>query len=112
MRHLLGLAFPLLTLVYVATAPHPPASALSGLLLVVAVVFLDGRAASAKAQAPPARGWPFTALVIALALIQLATMALFLRAAARGGWRLDLLLVGWFVGNNSGWCSLVVAHEL
>jgi hypothetical protein len=52
LRHLLSLLFPVLTLVYVATGPHRPWEALPGLALVVAVVFLDGRARSVRGPAP------------------------------------------------------------
>lgn len=113
LRHLLSLLFPLLTLAFVATGPHPPWQSLPGLLVVAAVVLLDGRARADPEQPPdPLPRWPFTALVVALAAIQLLTLALFLRMVAVGGWSWDLVLVGWFVGNNSGWGTLVAAHEL
>ncbi|HEX6839021.1 MAG TPA: fatty acid desaturase [Polyangia bacterium] len=115
MRHLLSLVFPLMTFGFVASGPHHPAAALPGIALVAAVVFLDRRARAVSA--PPAddrarAAWPFTALAVALALVQLATLALLVRMIARHGWSWDLVIVGWFVGNNSGWGSLVVAHEL
>jgi alkane 1-monooxygenase len=112
-RHLSSLVFPLLTLSYVATGPHPPWQALPGLAIVVAVVLIDGRARAALH--PPlvnASGWPFTALVCTLAVIQLLTIVLMVRMVRIGGFSIDLLLVGWFIGNNSGWGTLVVAHEL
>jgi alkane 1-monooxygenase len=112
-RHLLSLLFPVLTLVFVATGPHRPWEALPGLLIVAAVVWLDGRARPSRHQpTDAAAGWPFTLLVVALALIQLATIALLVRMVALGGFSIDLILIGWFVGNNSGWGTLVVAHEL
>jgi alkane 1-monooxygenase len=112
-RHLLSLVFPLLTLVFVATGPHPAWQSLPGLAMVIAVVFLDGRTRPVRDQAPPdAPRWPFTALVCALAVVQLTTVALLIRMVAIGGFSIDLILVGWFVGNNSGWGTLVVAHEL
>jgi alkane 1-monooxygenase len=81
--------------------------------LVALVVWLDGRARPAAA-APPLDGpaWPFTALAVTLALVQLATLALLVRLVARHGWSWDLVVIAWFVGNNSGWGTLVVAHEL
>jgi alkane 1-monooxygenase len=113
MRHLLSLVFPLLTLFYVATGPHQPWESLPGLLMVVAVVFLDGRARAVQREAPPPTvSWPFTLLVCVLAAVQLATIVLLMRWVAIGGFHIDLILVGWFVGNNSGWGTLVVAHEL
>ena len=112
MRHLLSLLFPLLTLAFVATGPHSFVAALPGIAIVAALIFVDRRAGAAKT--PPRQGasWPFTALAVTLALVQLATLALLVRMIARHGWSWDLILVGWFVGNNSGWGSLVVAHEL
>jgi alkane 1-monooxygenase len=113
MRHLSSLLFPLLTLGFVATGPHHPAAALPGILLVVVVVLLDGRAGPARAAPRGERpSWPFTALAVTLALVQLATLALLVHMVARSGWSWDLVIVGWFVGNNSGWGTLVVAHEL
>jgi len=113
LRHLSSLLFPALTLGFVATGPHHPAAALPGILLVALVVVLDGRAGPARA-APDAEAatWPFTALAVTLALLQLVTLALLVRMVAVGGWSWGLIVVGWFVGNNSGWGSLVVAHEL
>src|SRR5581483_9892878 len=112
-RHLLSLLFPLLTLIYVATGPHRAWESLPGLALVVAVVLLDGRARAVRDDPPEGvPRWPFTALVCTLAVMQLATVALLVRMVAIGGFTIDLILVGWFVGNNSGWGTLVVAHEL
>jgi alkane 1-monooxygenase len=117
LRHLSSLIFPLLTLVFVATGPHSPWEALPGIPLVVAVVLLDRRARTAPSSLPSppvAEGasWPFTVLAVTLAFVQLATLALLVRMIAREGWSWDLVIVGWFVGNNSGWGTLVVAHEL
>ena len=42
----------------------------------------------------------------------MATLALLVRMVALQGWSWSLVIVGWFVGNNSGWGTLVVAHEL
>src|SRR6185312_3486503 len=111
-RHLLSLLFPVLTLVFVATGPHRAVESLPGILIVAGVIFIDRRARPARAPAHEGPSWPFTALAVALALVQLLTLALLVRMIARGGWSWDLVLVGWFVGNNSGWGSLVVAHEL
>lgn len=113
LRHCLSLLFPVLTLIFVATGPHRPWESLPGLAMVVLVVWLDGRARAARAQ-PPSQGprWPFTALVVALAAIQIATIVLLVRMVAISGFTIDLVLIGWFVGNNSGWGTLVVAHEL
>jgi alkane 1-monooxygenase len=111
MRHLAALALPLLTLLTVATGPHPAWTALLGLPIVVAVVWLDGRKSSPAATGSGSRR-AFTALAVLLAVIQLTTMVLFLRLVSQIGFRWDLILLGWFVGNNSGWGSIVVAHEL
>ncbi len=112
-RHLSSLVLPLLTLVYVATGPHSACQSLPGLAIAVMVVLVDGRARAARDEPPVGvSGWPFTLLVCLLALIQLATLALLVRWVAKSGFTLDLILVGWFVGNNSGWGSIVVAHEL
>jgi alkane 1-monooxygenase len=113
LRHLSSLLFPALTLGFVASGPHHPAAALPGILLVALVTVLDGRAGPARATPDgDAATWPFTALAVTLALMQLATLALLVRMVAVGGWSWGLVVVGWFVGNNSGWGSLVVAHEL
>jgi alkane 1-monooxygenase len=111
MRHLAALVLPLLTLISVATGPHPPWTAPLGLFVVVAVVWLDGRPRRSwsPSSGPP---WAFTALVVTLALMQLVTLALYVRLVAQIGFRWDLIFIGWFVGNNSGWGSIVVAHEL
>jgi alkane 1-monooxygenase len=111
MRHLASLVLPLLTLQFVATGPHPPWQALLGLPVAALVVWLDFRARPARELPSPPRAG-FTLLVVLLALIQLATMALFVRMVALSGFTWDLVLVGWFVGNNSGWGTIVVAHEL
>jgi alkane 1-monooxygenase len=112
MRHLLSLVFPLLTLGFVATGPHRFVEALPGIAIVAAIVMVDKRARATKA--PPRQGasWPFTLLAVTLALVQLVTLALLVRMIAQHGWSWDLIILGWFVGNNSGWGSLVVAHEL
>ncbi|MCU1281845.1 MAG: Alkane-1 monooxygenase [bacterium] len=115
LRHLSSLLFPLLTLGFVATGPHSPIAALPGIAIVAAVVLLDRRARPAAIGSEPTvdgPSWPFTALAIALALVQLATLALLVRMVALQGWSWSLVVVGWFVGNNSGWGTLVVAHEL
>ena len=115
MRHLASFVFPLLTLAFVATGPHRFVAALPGIAIVAAVVFVDKRAGAAKAPPVDEHGgasWPFTLLAVTLALVQLVTLALLVRMIARHGWSWDLIVVGWFVGNNSGWGSLVVAHEL
>lgn len=113
LRHLMSLLFPVLTLIFVATGPHAPLQSLLGLAVVAVVVTIDRRARADLAQ-PPADlpSWPFDALLLLLATIQLATIALFVRLVAVGGWSWSLIVVGWFVGNNSGWGTLVVAHEL
>ena len=113
LRHLLSLLFPTLTLLFVATAPHPAWQSLIGLVIVNAVIVIDARVRSDTAQPPEQLPrWPFDALLIVLATMQLLTIALFVRMVAIGGWSWSLILVGWFVGNNSGWGTLVVAHEL
>ena len=112
MRHLLSLVFPLMTLVFVATGPHGVVGSLPGVAIVVAVVFLDRRAGAAAAPSRAGASWPFTVLAVVLAAVQLATLALLVRMIARHGWSWDLVIVGWFVGNNSAWGSIVVAHEL
>src|SRR4051812_27434033 len=93
-RHLSSLFLPLLTLSYVASGPHRWWEALPGLVLVVVVVLVDGRARAARHQPPTVMpGWPFTALVLALAAIQIATLLLLMRMVALGGFTLDLVLV-------------------
>jgi alkane 1-monooxygenase len=113
LRHLLSLLFPVLTLVFVATGPHHPWQSLPSLGIVALVLLIDRRA-RANPEQPPTDlpSWPFTALLLLLAAMQLTTIALLARVVAIGGWSWDLILVGWFVGNNSGWGTLVVAHEL
>jgi len=112
-RHLLSLVLPLLTLSFVAGGPHPAWQSLPGLLVVVFVVWLDGRVRAAAVEPiVPRREWPFTALLCVLAAIQLLTIFFFIRLVARTGFTIDLILIGWFVGNNSGWGTIVLAHEL
>jgi len=112
MRHVLSLVFPLLTLGFVATMVPVKGQTALAWVIVAAIILVDRRAGAAKAPPRAGASWPFTALAVTLALVQLATLALLVRMIARHGWSWDLVLVGWFVGNNSGWGSLVVAHEL
>jgi alkane 1-monooxygenase len=111
MRHLAALALPLLTFLSVATGPHPAWTALIGLPIVVAAVWLDGRPRRGWTPSAGPR-WAYTLLVVVLALMQLATIVLFVRMVGQIGFRWDVVLLGWFIGNNSGWGSIVVAHEL
>jgi alkane 1-monooxygenase len=94
---------------FVATGPHAPWMSLAGVALVVVITWVDTKWKSAEEPRAGA-SWPFTLLIVVLALIQLSTIVLLVRMVH--GFRWDLFFIGWFVGNNSGWGTIVIAHEL
>jgi alkane 1-monooxygenase len=113
-RHLLCFVLPLTALVFAATAPHPGWLALAFLGVLVASVWLDGRAgAQTRQPAPLLPGWPFDGLLYVLFALQVANLWLMLgMVASHGFWRVDTL-VGWqLLGISAGYSGIVVAHEL
>jgi len=105
---------PLYVLAFVATGPHRGYAALPWLAVIPAVVLLDrwsGPALHRPLEGMPA--WPFDALLVALALVQLAGVALGARlVAASGLLSADALVAALLVGLTSGYSTIVVAHEL
>jgi alkane 1-monooxygenase len=113
LRHAACLILPLGTLAFVASGPHAWWETLPAIPVILLVTMLDARAK--KTRRPPdvrAPAWAFDALLYALAAIQLATIVLMARSATRGGWSIELVIMGWLVGMNSGWSAIVVGHEL
>jgi len=112
--HLLCFALPVSTLAFLLTAPHRWWGALPWFAVIVGSVILDKRSAPEHRQ-PAARlaRWPFDAVLYGLAAMQLASVALAAYVvSANGFWRIDTLVMFVLVGVNSGYCGIVVAHEL
>jgi alkane 1-monooxygenase len=113
-RHLLCFVLPLTTLGFFLTAPHPWYLSLPWFGVVIASVWLDGRAGSeARQPVQTLAAWPFDAILYVLVALQLANLALLVSVtAAHGFWTIDSL-VGWqLMGITSGYSGIVVAHEL
>ncbi|MBS1106801.1 MAG: Alkane monooxygenase [Deltaproteobacteria bacterium] len=112
--HLLCFALPTSTLAFLLTAPHRWWGALPWLGVIVGSVILDQRSAPEHRQ-PAARlaRWPFDAVLYVLAAMQLACVLLAAyTVSAHGFWHIDTLVMFLLVGVNSGYCGIVVAHEL
>ncbi len=112
--HLLCFVLPLSTLAFLVTAPHRWWGALPWLAVIIGSVLLDVRSAPEHRQ-PAARlaRWPFDAVLYVLAAMQLVSVALAAYVVSVNGfWRIDTLVMFLMVGVNSGYCGIVVAHEL
>lgn len=112
--HLLSFVLPVACIAFLATAPHPTATSLPWILVLVGSVLLDVRSRPEQRQ-PPATlaGWPFDGVLYLLVGFQLGIVALLVRMVAAGGfWRADTLVAYLLVGVNSGYSAIVVAHEL
>ncbi len=112
--HLLCFVLPISTLAFLLTAPHRWWGALPWLGVIVGSVILDQRSAPEHRQ-PAARlaRWPFDAVLYLLAAMQLACVLLAAyTVSVHGFWRIDTLVMFLLVGVNSGYCGIVVAHEL
>ncbi len=113
-KHLLCFAFPLLTLSFLATGPHPWFIALLWLLPMPLVDWLDHNSGAAQhepvADAPTA---PFDGMLYALVAIQVLNIVLLgWLFSVQSLWSADALVALMLVGGNSGISGIVVAHEL
>jgi alkane 1-monooxygenase len=106
---------PAVPLAFVATGPHPWWVALAVLpapLLFVGVDRLSGTAQESDAN-EEGNGWPFDLLLVLHALLHFAMLAGYLRLAGRVGvLSADFWVGAVLVGHNTGWSSIIVAHEL
>lgn len=112
--HLISLAVPLYTLAFIVTGPHRWYAALPWLLSVPLLWQLDKRIGPALHKPlEGAAAWPFDAILVVLAALQLADVALAGRLIARAGLlSADALVAVLLVGINSGISAIIVAHEL
>jgi alkane 1-monooxygenase len=112
--HLVSLALPLGVLLFVATGPHPWWAALPSLLAIPAVMLFDYLGGASREEPPdPLAGWPFDAILVALALIQTANIILAMRMMAHESLSsIDAFVAAILVGANTGYSAIVVAHEL
>lgn len=112
--HLLCFVLPVTSVLFLVTAPHATLPSLAWLLVIVLSIVLDMRSPGERRQpAPTLPGWPFDGVLHALAVLQLANVALLVRmVAAHGFWTADTLVGVLLVGIGSGYSGLVVAHEL
>lgn len=113
-RHLLCFVLPVASFVFLLTAPHAWFAALPWLLVVIGSIAADMRSPRERRQPLTTMpGWPFDGVLYALAVLQLANVALLVRMVALHGFFTADTLVGFvLVGINSGYSGLVVAHEL
>ena len=112
-RHLLAFWFPGNAFLFLATGPHRWYGAL---LFVVPLAVAHHWDTSGRTETRQPRdgvpAWPFDAIVYALALLQLANVALLARLfAVQGFASLDFLLATLIVGASSGY-QIITAHEL
>lgn len=112
--HLLCFVLPLTCLAFLLTAPHPWWRSLPWLLVIVGSVIADMHGTDELRQPVAAMpGWPFDAVLHALAALQLVNVALLVRMVALHGFAATDTFVGLvLVGVNSGYSGIVVAHEL
>jgi alkane 1-monooxygenase len=113
-RHLLCLAFPLLTLGFVASGPHQWYAALLWLSPLPFFEWWDHKGNAARhAPVADAPAWPFDSILYVLVFLQLLNIGLLVRLfGVQSLWSIDGLIGVLLVGVNSGVTALVVAHEL
>jgi alkane 1-monooxygenase len=112
-RHLLSFWFPANAFLFLVTGPHPWWSAWIFAVPIVAAFVLDNSGWTETRQ-PSAElpAWPFDGIVYALAVLQLANIALLARMFSDQGFlSLDFLLGIVVVGASSGY-QIITAHEL
>jgi len=113
-RHLVALVFPLSALTFVLTGPHPGWVAPLFILPIAVCVRADRKSPPERRQ-PSAHmpAWPFDLLLVALAVIQLANVALLARLFGEQSLlSMDAVVGMVVVGSASGYSGIVVAHEL
>lgn len=112
--HLLCFVLPLTCLAYLLSAPHGRLQAWPWFLVVVGSVIADMRSPSELRQpaADMSQG-PFDAVLYLLVALHLLNVALLVRMVAlHGFWSANTLVGLLLVGIDSGYCGIVVAHEL
>lgn len=115
-RHAVSLVFPLTSLAFLWTGPHPWWVATLFLAPGVVLYQLDrpGRPVEVRPPLEGAPGWPFDALVYLLSALQLlvvASLVWLFGVAGQHFFSFDMLGVLLVVGGSSGF-SIVTAHEL
>jgi alkane 1-monooxygenase len=111
--HLLALAFPLSSLVFLWTGPHKWWVAPLYLLPLALVQYLDTRPLEERRQPVDSLpSWPFSAIVYGLAFLQFVVICELVRMFSHQAiFSADMLMVFLLVGGTSGF-SIVTAHEL
>jgi alkane 1-monooxygenase len=113
-KHLLCFSYPLGTMLFLATAPHPWYVGVGLSLVVFLTFYLDFIASPAKHQ--PIPHMPdklFTAVLYLLVALQLINYALVIRLPLVSGFfSWDVLFALVPIGITAGYSGIVVAHEL
>jgi len=113
-RHLTALVFPLGTLLFLWTGPHPWYIAPLFLVPTGATFFFDQRIGEVELRQPQENlpAWPFDALVYLLAALQFWIIYELARMfSSQVFFSIDMLMVFVIVGGSSGF-SIITAHEL
>ncbi|MCH7868329.1 MAG: alkane 1-monooxygenase [Myxococcales bacterium] len=112
-RHLTSLLFPISTLAFLWTGPHPWYVAPLFMLPSVFLLDIDSNATVERRQPVASTpGWPFDGLVYFLAGLQLLIVFELARMyAIQGFFSVDTAMVLLVVGGSSGF-SIINAHEL
>lgn len=113
-KHALCLSLPLVTLALLVSGPYDWRGALPWLGILVLMVVADSRSGAAVHQ--PEDGlaaWPFDAMLYGLVVLQAVNLAAFVQLVhALGLASAHVWVALLFVGVNSGYSAIVVAHEL
>lgn len=111
--HAMSFLYPLWTLAFLLTAPHPWYVAPAWLAAMGVLVLVDHRSRADAAAPPPLPRLPFDALLVGLAAIQIANLLLALRVVSHLPLlSVDTLVLIIQVGQSSGYSGITVAHEL
>lgn len=112
--HLLCFVFPLTSMAFVLTGPHPWYVALLFTIPIHLSVYADFKSKRETRQPDPAiPNWPFDAVLYVLVAVQLANILLLARMFTQQSfWSIDTLVAYILVGATSGYSGIVVAHEL
>lgn len=112
-RHLTGLAIPLMTLAFLWTGPHRWYVAPLFMLPLGTLLFIDQQSKAERRQPSKALpAWPFDLIVYFLAGLQLLIVFELARLFSHQDiFSMDMAMVIGVVGGNSGF-SIITAHEL
>jgi alkane 1-monooxygenase len=113
-KHLLALYLPLLSMVFLLTAPHSWYIALLVAIppMILAHVLDTGNMQELRAPNPDFPDWPFNLIMFIAAGIQFFNIYLYLDYFSNNEfWRLDSLLAFILVGGSSGYSGITLAHE-